>query len=103
MSQLWVLSLRHTGNLQKIQELFESGQISLDEEKYNEQPILHCFAGTPHLHIVRYLVKKGANVNQKNKFGQTPLHIATIYSQFDVADFLVKKGKETFYYHFLFP
>lgn len=96
MIKLKVLSSSQKGNLQVIQEFFESGKISLTKEFFNEQPILHYFSGTPHLRIVQYLVRKGANVNQTDQYGITPLMCAVKKDQFDIVDFLVKNGIKFF-------
>lgn len=44
------------------------------------------------LEVVKYLVKKGANINAKNKFGWTPLMIACELGHSEIVDFLLKNG-----------
>ncbi|MDG7055225.1 MAG: ankyrin repeat domain-containing protein, partial [Wolbachia endosymbiont of Menacanthus eurysternus] len=46
------------------------------------------------LDIVRYLVKKGANVNAKDKNGNTPLHFATMVGKVDIAKVLLKHNAD---------
>ncbi|XP_026331105.1 tankyrase-2-like, partial [Hyposmocoma kahamanoa] len=38
------------------------------------------------------LIRKGARVNEKNKEGQTPLHVATEHSHLDAMDLLLRHG-----------
>lgn len=39
------------------------------------------------------LIRKGARVNEKNKEGQTPLHVATESSHLDAMDLLLRHGQ----------
>ncbi|XP_041989095.1 poly [ADP-ribose] polymerase tankyrase [Aricia agestis] len=42
--------------------------------------------------VMEILIKKGARVNEKNKDGQTPLHVATENSHLDAMDLLLRHG-----------
>ena len=44
--------------------------------------------------VVRLLVSAGANVNMKNQFGQTPLHLAAINEHSKLASFLILSGAD---------
>ena len=41
---------------------------------------------------VKELIKKGANVNAKNRFGGTPLHAAVISNNVEVVKILIENG-----------
>ena len=41
---------------------------------------------------VRELIKKGASVNAKNRFGGTPLHAAVISNNVEVVKILIENG-----------
>jgi len=41
---------------------------------------------------VQLLIEKGADVNAKNNFGQTPLKIAVVKGKTDVANYLKSVG-----------
>ena len=42
--------------------------------------------------IVEYLVSHGANVNITNKYGETPLHIASENGNKNIVEYLVSHG-----------
>ncbi|KAI5640801.1 ankyrin repeats (many copies) domain-containing protein [Phthorimaea operculella] len=42
--------------------------------------------------VMEMLIRKGARVNEKNKEGKTPLHIATEHSHIDAMDILLRNG-----------
>lgn len=44
-----------------------------------------------HLDVIKYLVSKGANINARNSYGNTPLIKATWNSQIKVIDYLLKQ------------
>lgn len=41
------------------------------------------------LHIIETLLKKGVDINSKNKIGETPLHVAVSYNNITAAQYLV--------------
>jgi len=43
-------------------------------------------------YIVEKWIQKGANVNQKNEKGYTPLHIASTYGHIGIVNLLIEKG-----------
>ncbi len=49
--------------------------------------------GDDHLDIVKYLVSEGANVNTKDKFGNTPL-TDSVPGNLDITEFLIRKGAD---------
>lgn len=53
---------------------------------------LHEAAALGDLRRVRELLERGANINAKDEYGRTPLHIAAIKGYQDVAQFLIEKG-----------
>ena len=45
-----------------------------------------------HLEIVKYLVENGANINEKNKDGDTPLICASINGHLEIVKYLCQNG-----------
>lgn len=61
------------------------------DREYGVTPLwLACKYG--HLDLVKFLIKKGVCVNQRNNNGETPLYIACYYGHLDVVKFLIHKG-----------
>ena len=50
------------------------------------------FLQVGHLPIVKYLIEKGANIEAKDEYQKTPLHMASNYGKTDVVKYLVSKG-----------
>ncbi|XP_041370759.1 poly [ADP-ribose] polymerase tankyrase-1-like [Gigantopelta aegis] len=62
---------------------------------YTGDSALHCAAISPfpkRKQVVDHLIRKGANLNDKNKDYLTPLHIAADKAHYDVMDILLKHG-----------
>jgi hypothetical protein len=53
---------------------------------------LHRAAGGNHVEICRYLIEKGAKVDQPDKSGRTALHWAAISGHKEAAELLVARG-----------
>lgn len=56
---------------------------------------LHCAAASVYpkrKQVMEMLIRKGARVNEKNKEGQTPLHVATEHAHLDAMDLLLRHG-----------
>jgi len=58
---------------------------------FNQTP-LHWAAINGHLSVVEYLVNHNAEINVKNKDGETPLELAKRYGRLNVVDFLKSRG-----------
>lgn len=63
-----------------------------------ESSALDCAAALGHIEIVVYLVNKGADVNIKNKNGNTPLHSAIMFNRNRVVKYLLSKKALTIPY-----
>ena len=55
---------------------------------------LHEAAEAGNLEEVKGLIEEGANVNSKDTFGETPLHVAARKGYRGVMEYLISKGAE---------
>jgi len=60
-------------------------------EKVSEND-LHYYADKASVEVLEYLISKGANVNYKDSYGQTPLHNAASSNSVEVLECLISKG-----------
>lgn len=63
---------------------------------------LHRAAGSNHVEVCRYLIDKGAKIDQPDKSGRTALHWAAISGHREAAELLVDKGNGGIYRAALF-
>ena len=57
-------------------------QISIEEPGYDGNRLLHTAASNDSNEVIEHLIRMGAEVNAKNKYGQTPLMIAAQKNNF---------------------
>lgn len=68
-SFIWAAS---QGDLDEIKRLLAFG-VNVNDYDYDKRSALHLAVAEGHTGVVEYLVRKGANVNAKDRFGNTPL------------------------------
>jgi len=79
------------GSLQELDRA-KAGYRSLDPDR---SP-LHYAAEEGNVHIAKWLVNKGADVNQKDAFGMTPLHTACKHGNKDIVKLLCNSAADLF-------
>lgn len=47
---------------------------------------------TWHIDVAKFLLELGANVNQADKYGRTPLHVAAAVDYPEMVEILIKNG-----------
>ena len=55
---------------------------------------MHIAANKSHKETIELLIAKGADVNEKGKYGRTPLHEAATYGHKEVAELLIAEGAD---------
>eukprot|EP00904_Undaria_pinnatifida_P000405 jgi/Undpi1/10365/HiC_scaffold_29.g12815.m1 len=86
----------HNGDLGKVKQLVEEGEIAVNEPGAAERRALHRAAGGNHVEIMTYLMEKGAPVNQADKSGRTALHWSCISGHKEATDILLAKDSDLF-------
>ncbi|KAK6638711.1 hypothetical protein RUM43_006978 [Polyplax serrata] len=72
-----------------------SAELVSFKHPYTGDTPLHCVAASPYpkrKQVLETLIRKGANLNEKNKNFLTPLHLAADKSYYDVLDALLRHG-----------
>ena len=69
-----VATSARNGNWEKVRRLVEQGENVNDVETELRATALHCAIWSENSDICSFLLSRGANVNQKDKKGNTPLH-----------------------------
>ena len=62
-------------------------------ERENDNTALHQAARFNNVELMKYLIKRGLNLKEVNKTGQTPLHVASFYGSMDVVEYLIEDEK----------
>jgi len=83
-----------SGDLEQVKTLVEAGADVNATNPENRHP-LHLATNNNHVHIVQYLLSKGADVNGKNKDTETTaLILAAAYGFYDIAKALIEAGAD---------
>jgi ankyrin repeat protein len=84
------------GRFHEVVKLIENGVDAFLYEGIKIKPYeidlntpLHLASLNGHLEIIKYLIKKGVDVNAKNRKSQTPLHLAIHNAHKNIIDFLL--------------
>lgn len=86
-----LLSSASEGNVTRINELLEGG-VSMDSCDYDRRTALHLAATEGHSHVVELMLKRGANINPVDRWGDTPLSDARKYAKGAVSKILEQHG-----------
>jgi len=89
-----LLEASRDGNLKKVIKYFESSIFDINQKDTSEDSTGDTALGYAckygHLEIVKFLVEKGADINQKNDFGKTPLMYASARGHLEIVELLLK-------------
>jgi ankyrin repeat protein/L-ascorbate metabolism protein UlaG (beta-lactamase superfamily) len=80
------------GDLAKVKELLAKDPALLNAKGHNEKAPIHWAAQGGHLELVKYLIAKGANINELNIQKETPLVYAAEGGHLKLAKLLIAKG-----------
>ncbi|KAJ2841813.1 hypothetical protein J3B02_005771, partial [Coemansia erecta] len=73
MANIWTAA--SDGNLSRVQELVEKDKSLVNAKDQNGYSPMHAASSWSHLHVLKYLIENGGNVNITDPDGDTPLHI----------------------------
>ena len=84
------MALREYGEFSEIE--FSIMKKYINQGDYDMRTALHLAAAEGQYDMVKYLVQKGANVNVKDRWNNTPIVDAKTKNHQNVVDFLIKHG-----------
>ncbi|KAJ1827444.1 hypothetical protein LPJ56_001658 [Coemansia sp. RSA 2599] len=73
MANIWTAA--SDGNLARVQELVEKDKALVNAKDQNGYSPMHAASSWSHLHVLKYLIENGGDVNIIDPDGDTPLHI----------------------------
>ena len=83
--------IKNDKDVLSIVQLLHDKGYSINTTNGHLTPLLAAL-GNQYYKTARYLISKGAMVNDSNNFGKTPLHTAAYYGSFDMVKLLISKG-----------
>jgi ankyrin repeat protein len=87
------------GNLNKIKKMLHNNNSLLHSRSHDRETAIIKASENGHLNVVKYLLKKGANVNDMDETSlkQSPLILATFEGHENVVKTLLKRGANIHY------
>ncbi|XP_065070835.1 myotrophin-like [Rhopilema esculentum] len=80
------------GDMELLKDLVEKQNVSINTELLNGRMAIHYAADYGQLEVIEYLVSKGADMNQADKHGITPLLAAIFEGHTSCVKFFLSKG-----------
>ena len=82
--------------LSVVRNLIEKQNVDVDIRGFDDQTPLHYACQEGHIQMVKYLISKDANVNEKDKKEMTPLHCAAFAGILDIVKVLIYNGADPY-------
>lgn len=90
-----LLQAAKAGDLAKVREILEQNQdLVILSDEHESFDALHWATYEGHKDVVAYLLKHGAKVNGKDKYGETPLMLASRLGYPDIVQLLLEHGAD---------
>ena len=86
------------GNLEKIKEILNTKKEEnlLSKKDYLKRTILYIAARNGYYDLVKYLIEIGADINEIQSTGSTPLHAASYFGHESVVKLLLENGSNPY-------
>jgi hypothetical protein len=85
----------HVGNLEGLKSIIDNNPSLIHKKDHMSRSLLYLAARNGYIDICYYLLQKGANINETQGSGSTPLHGASYYGNDLVVQLLLQYGADT--------
>ena len=82
-----------SGNIEVVKYLIEEQFLSVDLEGICKQGPLHSAVNKKKEIVVKYLVEKGANINKKDMFEDTPWNLARVHGLWNIMSLFISRHR----------
>eukprot|EP00252_Welwitschia_mirabilis_P022348 TRINITY_DN6018_c0_g1_i1.p1 TRINITY_DN6018_c0_g1~~TRINITY_DN6018_c0_g1_i1.p1 ORF type:complete len:483 (-),score=98.91 TRINITY_DN6018_c0_g1_i1:374-1822(-) len=87
-----MLFLACKGDAKGIEGLLKEGKVDVNSADFDDRTALHVACCEGHVDVVKLLLRKGANVNVRDRWGSTPIADAKFYGNEEICTILKAKG-----------
>ena len=82
------------GHLPIVQYLIEKQNVNIDIKGFEERTSLHYACEKCKIPIINYLISQGANINEKDKWGNNVIHYASIGGYLPIVQYIIGKQSD---------
>ena len=83
-----------TGNIQELEFILELNKIEIDSKDNFGNSLLHLACQQGNKRMVKFLLRRGADIKTQNAAGNSVLHHCHAYSHQELAEYLLSKGAD---------
>jgi ankyrin repeat protein len=83
-----------TGNIQEVEFILDLNIIDIDSKDQYGNSLLHLACQQGNKRLVKFLLRRGADIKTQNAAGNSVLHHCHAYSHTDLAEYLLSKGAD---------
>ena len=88
-----------SGNLERVKYYVEEKKVNINQPREGDfNAAIHIAVETENLELLKYLASVGADINQQNKIGDTPIHIAVKQYLVDFVKFILQLRYENLFH-----
>lgn len=87
-----MLFLACNGDVKGVEGLLNEGKVDVNSADFDDRTALHVASCEGHVEVVKLLLRRGANVNARDRWGSTPIADAKYYGNTKICNILKAKG-----------
>lgn len=92
-SQNELFALAKEGDYERVKEIISKSNEMVNQVDDVKRSTLHYASSYGHFSVAWWLIENGAQVDCKDKWGETPLHRASQYNHVSIISLLLQHGK----------